>query len=239
MIWATGFALDHSWIDAPIFGVDGAVKHERGVTESPGLYFLGMPWQHTRGSALLGWVKDDAATSPPRSRRRPAPTTPSRSPADQAHSAPNQRNPHMSHSTRHFIRHYIEMVVVMFAGMIVLGLPGEAGLNALGTSTSELHDSAPALVFLGMAFTMTAPMVAWMRFRGHAWQPCLEMAASMVIPTLIAIVLLWAGVMGFGALMGLEHVAMLLGMLVAMLLRPEEYTHHGHAHHAAPQEATA
>jgi putative flavoprotein involved in K+ transport len=34
--------------------------HRRGVTESPGLYFLGLSWQHTRGSALLGWVKDDA-----------------------------------------------------------------------------------------------------------------------------------------------------------------------------------
>ena len=30
------------------------------MTEVPGLYFLGLPWQHTRGSALLGWVKDDA-----------------------------------------------------------------------------------------------------------------------------------------------------------------------------------
>jgi putative flavoprotein involved in K+ transport len=30
------------------------------VTESPGLYFLGLSWQHTRGSALLGFVKDDA-----------------------------------------------------------------------------------------------------------------------------------------------------------------------------------
>jgi len=122
-------------------------------------------------------------------------------------------------------------VVVMFAGMIVLGLPGEAGLHALGTSTSELHDDAPAVVFLGMAFTMTVPMVAWMRWRGHAWLPCLEMAASMVIPTLVAIALLWAGVMGFGALMTLEHVAMLLGMLVAMLLRFDEYA--GHHHHGA------
>jgi putative flavoprotein involved in K+ transport len=34
--------------------------HRRGATESPGLYFLGLSWQHTRGSALLGWVKDDA-----------------------------------------------------------------------------------------------------------------------------------------------------------------------------------
>jgi putative flavoprotein involved in K+ transport len=30
------------------------------VTASPGLYFLGLTWQHTRGSALLGWVKEDA-----------------------------------------------------------------------------------------------------------------------------------------------------------------------------------
>jgi len=61
VIWATGFGLDHSWIDAPIFDADGNLEHERGVTGSPGLYFLGLPWQHTRGSALLGWVKDDAA----------------------------------------------------------------------------------------------------------------------------------------------------------------------------------
>jgi putative flavoprotein involved in K+ transport len=60
VIWATGFRLDHSWIDVPVFDVDGRVIHERGVTKSPGLYFLGLLWQHTRGSALLGWVKDDA-----------------------------------------------------------------------------------------------------------------------------------------------------------------------------------
>jgi putative flavoprotein involved in K+ transport len=60
VIWATGFRLDHSWIDAPVFDDAGHVVHERGVTSSPGLYFLGLPWQHTRGSALLGWVKDDA-----------------------------------------------------------------------------------------------------------------------------------------------------------------------------------
>jgi hypothetical protein len=111
------------------------------------------------------------------------------------------------------------MVVVMFAGMIVLGIPGEAGLKAIASGTSELRDSAPALVFLGMAATMTVSMVAWMRFRGHSWQPCLEMAASMIIPTLVAIGLLWADLSTFGNLMILEHVAMLVGMLVAMMLR--------------------
>ena len=127
-----------------------------------------------------------------------------------------------------FIRHYIEMVVVMFAGMLVLGLPGEAALQVIGSGTSELRETAPATVFLGMAFTMTAPMVAWMRYRGHRWQPTLEMAASMIIPTLAAIALLGAGAASFGTLMGLEHVAMLHGMLVAMLLRVDEYTSHAH-----------
>jgi putative flavoprotein involved in K+ transport len=60
VIWATGFRLDHSWVDVPIFDEAGRLVHRRGVTESPGLYFLGLTWQHTRGSALLGWVKDDA-----------------------------------------------------------------------------------------------------------------------------------------------------------------------------------
>jgi putative flavoprotein involved in K+ transport len=40
---------------------DGMPVHRRGVTDVPGLYFLGLPWQHTRGSALLGFVKHDAA----------------------------------------------------------------------------------------------------------------------------------------------------------------------------------
>jgi putative flavoprotein involved in K+ transport len=61
VIWATGFRTDHSWIDAPVFDQSGRLEHERGVTASPGLYFVGLTWQHTRGSALLGWVKDDAA----------------------------------------------------------------------------------------------------------------------------------------------------------------------------------
>lgn len=61
VVWATGFRPDHAWIDAPVLDDRGRVEHARGVTASPGLYFLGLPWQHTRGSALLGWVKDDAA----------------------------------------------------------------------------------------------------------------------------------------------------------------------------------
>jgi putative flavoprotein involved in K+ transport len=61
VIWATGFRSDYSWIDIPGVVDGGQVLHERGAARVPGLYFLGLPWQHTRGSALLGFVKEDAA----------------------------------------------------------------------------------------------------------------------------------------------------------------------------------
>lgn len=61
VIWATGFDRDYRWIDVPVLDDAGMPVHRRGVTASPGLFFLGLPWQHTRGSALLGWVEDDAA----------------------------------------------------------------------------------------------------------------------------------------------------------------------------------
>jgi putative flavoprotein involved in K+ transport len=60
VVWATGYRPDYSWIDLPIFDEHGRLRHRRGVTDAPGLYFLGLTWQHTRGSALIGWVKEDA-----------------------------------------------------------------------------------------------------------------------------------------------------------------------------------
>jgi putative flavoprotein involved in K+ transport len=60
VIWATGYRPDYSWIKLPVFDDDGRLRHRRGVTDVTGLYFLGLTWQHTRGSALIGWVKDDA-----------------------------------------------------------------------------------------------------------------------------------------------------------------------------------
>jgi putative flavoprotein involved in K+ transport len=61
VIWATGYRPDCSWIDLPIVDENGRLRHRRGVTDVPGLFFLGLTWQWTRGSALIGWVKDDAA----------------------------------------------------------------------------------------------------------------------------------------------------------------------------------
>jgi putative flavoprotein involved in K+ transport len=61
VVWATGYRSDYAWMHIPGVVREGQVVHRRGVTEVPGLYFLGLSWQHTRGSALLGFVDDDAA----------------------------------------------------------------------------------------------------------------------------------------------------------------------------------
>jgi L-lactate permease len=146
----------------------------------------------------------------------------------------------VSPSVRHFVRHYVEMVIAMLLGMVVLGIPAEAAMRALGTSSSELQTDAPALALLGMAFIMTVPMVGWMAHRGHGRRANAEMAASMFLPTFGVIGLLWTGaVEDFMTLMGLEHVVMLPAMLVAMLLRPHEYTCGPHGHRAQPAAAAA
>ena len=60
VVWATGFRADHSWLDIPGVSDGDEILHDRGRTRVPGLWFIGLPWQHTRGSALLGFVGDDA-----------------------------------------------------------------------------------------------------------------------------------------------------------------------------------
>jgi putative flavoprotein involved in K+ transport len=62
VLWATGYRSDYSWLHVPGVVEDAdAIRHTAGVTEVPGLYFLGLPWQTARGSALLGFVGSDAA----------------------------------------------------------------------------------------------------------------------------------------------------------------------------------
>jgi putative flavoprotein involved in K+ transport len=53
VIWATGYGLDYGWIDAPLLDGLGYPRNERGVGAIPGLYFLGLLWQHSQASASL------------------------------------------------------------------------------------------------------------------------------------------------------------------------------------------
>ncbi|WP_232697380.1 flavin-containing monooxygenase [Brevibacillus daliensis] len=61
IIWATGFQSDFNWVDIPnVLDSRGNPNHHKGVSKIDGLYFLGLPWQNSRGSALIGGVRDDA-----------------------------------------------------------------------------------------------------------------------------------------------------------------------------------
>jgi putative flavoprotein involved in K+ transport len=61
VIWATGYGLDFGWIDIPALDARGEPVHRRGITEVPGLYFLGLQWLSKMKSSFLSGVGDDAA----------------------------------------------------------------------------------------------------------------------------------------------------------------------------------
>ena len=89
-----------------------------------------------------------------------------------------------------FARHYAEMLIAMFVGMFVLGgVPPACCCSPAWTSGTGDEEAPALLLLLGMAFTMTVPMVAWMRYRGHGWAPAGDMALAMFVPSLVAIAL--------------------------------------------------
>jgi hypothetical protein len=119
------------------------------------------------------------------------------------------------------------MILVMFAGMLVLGSALVGVSTLLGWGYSELKYDAPAALLIGMGFSMTAPMVWWMNFRGHSAAATREMAAAMIVPTLGVVALLAFGaVTDIGELLEIQHVVMFPAMLGVMLLRVKEYTGH-------------
>ena len=60
IVWATGYKPNFEWIETIELKPDGYPKHHRGISTTKGLYFIGLPWLHTRGSATLGGIKKDA-----------------------------------------------------------------------------------------------------------------------------------------------------------------------------------
>jgi hypothetical protein len=131
-------------------------------------------------------------------------------------------SPYSFMSLKHLTRHYLEMVVAMLLGMAAAG----GALQAVGSGFHELALDAPAVGFLGMATSMTVPMVGWMLYRGHGWRANTEMSASMFVPTFAVLVLLWADLLtDVGTLMAIEHTVMFVAMAGVMALRPAEYAH--------------
>jgi len=61
IVWATGYALDFGWVKVDTFDERGVPVHRRGVTDVPGLYFLGLSWLSRRASSFIFGVEHDAA----------------------------------------------------------------------------------------------------------------------------------------------------------------------------------
>ena len=59
VVWATGYRPDHSWLDVPVFDRKGALKHDRGIVDAPGLYLLGLPFLRRRKSSFMHGAEDD------------------------------------------------------------------------------------------------------------------------------------------------------------------------------------
>lgn len=60
VVWAAGYRPDLGWVHAPILDADGWPRQRRGVTETPGLFILGLDWLHTAKSGLFAGVDEDA-----------------------------------------------------------------------------------------------------------------------------------------------------------------------------------
>jgi hypothetical protein len=124
-----------------------------------------------------------------------------------------------------FTRHLLEMVVAMMAGMAVLGV----ALAVLG----EPPGYANLLLRHGlMGAFMAAPMVGWMRYRGHPWTDGLEMTVAMLAPMFALVIPVELGVAVPGlseqSLPVLSHVAMIGGMVALMVYRFDRYAHGAH-----------
>jgi hypothetical protein len=120
----------------------------------------------------------------------------------------------------HFVKHAFEMVVAMVVGMMLLDLVW----SGLWPDLADRPD-ADALV---MAFDMTIGMALWMWIRGHGWRLIAEMGVAMVAPFVVLLVPFYLGMLSGDGLLEVGHLAMMLAMLAAMLLRIRDYSHpHG------------
>ena len=128
-----------------------------------------------------------------------------------------------------FALHYLEMCIPMCIGFAVGDLIYFWAAGLLGYS--EPFSELPVLSVAVVTLTMTAPMTAWMHYRGMPRRAIRGMSVVMPIVALVLLVLGAVGLLAMDQLALLEHGVMMPAMLVPMLLRPGLYS--GHLHHAA------
>ena len=125
-----------------------------------------------------------------------------------------------------FLRHLLEMTAAMLIGMVAYAVLLGGLLAAVGSSLENARLGEPELFALGMASSMTVPMVAWMRRRGHGWRNSVEMSAAMVVPALALILCYRLDAVAAGSICPLACATMIPAMVVAMFYRLDDYTGH-------------
>jgi hypothetical protein len=130
--------------------------------------------------------------------------------------------------TGHFLLHYLEMCAPMCVGFAVGDLIYFWAAEQQGYS--EPFRQLPVLSVLVVTLTMTAPMTAWMLFRGMPRRATAEMSAVMPVLAIVLLTLGWLAIVPKGDLALLEHGLMMPAMLVPMFFRLDLYT--GRAGHA-------
>jgi hypothetical protein len=139
--------------------------------------------------------------------------------------------------TWHFARHAVEMCVAMCLGIVILDPVHAWTAGQVGVVNPFVR--FPELSALVLAFNMTLPMVAWMRFRGMDWRLINEMSAAMAIEAVVIVAAYWIGLLPnvivgpTTSLWQWQHGLMMPFMLVPMLLRLDHYTSGMH-HQAQP-----
>jgi hypothetical protein len=132
----------------------------------------------------------------------------------------------------HFLRHYLEMCAAMCLGEAVLDVLFFGGAWLIWHA--NLISQFPELSTLVIAFNMSVPMIAWMRFRGMEWRPTLEMSGAMFVEAIVLIGVSWLGIITKSSLVFWQEALMMPIMLIPMLFRLDLYTGRvGHRAHAA------
>src|ERR671930_2301848 len=121
-----------------------------------------------------------------------------------------------------FTLHFFEMCAPMCVGFAIGDLIYFWVADKFGYS--QPFKELPELSVVVVTFTMTAPMVAWMAYRGMARRPIAEMAGVMPVLGAVLLLLGWLSLVPMGDLPLLEHGLMMPAMLVPMLFRLDLYT---------------
>jgi hypothetical protein len=129
-----------------------------------------------------------------------------------------------------FGAHVMEMCVAMCLGALTLNVLIWGGAALLGYK--NLFERFPELSALVITLTLSLPMVAWMRFRGHDWQHALEMSGATVLVGVLLIAGFWLGIVSQSGLIEWQIRLACPVMVAVMLLRAGFYSRNHASHHS-------